>query len=249
MSGSVIDANRVVQALWVGSRLSALERLSMASFLAHGHEYHLYTYGHVEGVPPGIIVRDGNDVLTSDWLFRDSRGTFAGFSDFFRYKLLLASGGWWVDTDMVCLKPFDFEPEYVLANEPDLTVGSAVMKVPARSELIARAWEACAGMDRTSFEWGAAGPRLLIGLVERLGLTDLALEPNVFFPVDWGDWRRMLDPAVTWVFAPSTRAIHLWSSMWSLEGQDPDLPYPRGCLLEDLKARYLTRLPGHPRLG
>ena len=45
--------NHVIQGLWIGSELSMLERLSIASFLDNGHDYHLYTYGDVRGIPDG----------------------------------------------------------------------------------------------------------------------------------------------------------------------------------------------------
>ena len=30
-------------------------------------------------------------------------GSVAGFSNLFRYELLRRDGGWWVDTDVLCL--------------------------------------------------------------------------------------------------------------------------------------------------
>ena len=36
-------AHSPVQMLWVGGQLTTLERLSLTSWLAHGHEVHLYT--------------------------------------------------------------------------------------------------------------------------------------------------------------------------------------------------------------
>ncbi len=42
--------------------------------------------------------------------------TYAGFSNFFRYKLLLDRGGWWVDADTICLRPFDFREPFVFAS-------------------------------------------------------------------------------------------------------------------------------------
>src|SRR6185369_14164179 len=110
-----------IQCLWIGPRLSAMERLAIASFLRHGHEVHLYTYGHVAGIPLGTVVRDGNEILPASRIFFYSDcGSPSGFANFFRYKLLLERGGWWVDTDMVCLKPFDFADEYVFASENDV---------------------------------------------------------------------------------------------------------------------------------
>jgi|ETNmetMinimDraft_26_1059896.scaffolds.fasta_scaffold323783_1 hypothetical protein len=45
--------NRIIQGLWIGERLRLNERLSIKSFLDHGHEYHLYAYDSIEGVPDG----------------------------------------------------------------------------------------------------------------------------------------------------------------------------------------------------
>ena len=91
--------NRVVQGLWVGDRLSTMEQLSIRSFLAHGHEYHLYVYGSVDNVPAGTRVMDARDIHPEPWDFQSC----AIFADYFRYKLLLDRGGWWADLDAVCL--------------------------------------------------------------------------------------------------------------------------------------------------
>src|SRR5215213_329764 len=106
----------LLQTLWIGPRLSAMEQLSIQSFLRHGHELHLYTYGDVEGVPRGTVLRDANEILPRERIFvyRDFPSV-SGFSNFFRYKLLLERGGWWVDADMVCVRPFDFDSPHVFA--------------------------------------------------------------------------------------------------------------------------------------
>ncbi len=40
-----------------------MERLSLASFLANGHPYHLYVYDNVKHIPAGAIVEDANAFL------------------------------------------------------------------------------------------------------------------------------------------------------------------------------------------
>jgi len=47
-----------VQSLWVGERLSPIEQLCVSSFLHHGHEFHLYAYGELAGVPAGAALKD-----------------------------------------------------------------------------------------------------------------------------------------------------------------------------------------------
>jgi hypothetical protein len=93
-----------------------MEQLSLCSFLKNGHEVHLYAYDEVQGVPSGVKVLDGESIVPrSEYDYRNfiNNGTFA---DYFRYKLLLEKGNWWVDTDLVCIKPFDFAEGYVFAS-------------------------------------------------------------------------------------------------------------------------------------
>ena len=52
-----MPANERPSGLWVGDTLSTMERLSIASFLAQGYEYHLYVYQTVSNVPRGTILK------------------------------------------------------------------------------------------------------------------------------------------------------------------------------------------------
>ena len=109
------EDNRIIQSLWVGPRLSTMERLSIRSFLANGHEFHLYCYAPIAGIPEGAIVKDAREIVPESDVekFRN----LANFSDSFRYNLLLKKGGWWSDTDSVCLRPLDFNQNYVFSSE------------------------------------------------------------------------------------------------------------------------------------
>jgi hypothetical protein len=233
-----------IQGLWIGSALSTMERLSIASFLRHGHPYHLYVYGEVVNVPAGTEIRDGNQILPASLIFEYRRDkSVSAFSNFFRYKLLLERGGWWADTDVVCLAPFDFARPYVFASEPagaGETPATAVMRAPAGSPLMARAWEVCQGKDREALVWGEVGPRLLRELVAVFSLERWLEPAATFCPYSWQDWPRALAPPAP-ELAPTTRAVHLWHEMWRHHGQDKDGAYPPTCLYERLKARYLGR--------
>ena len=93
-----------VQSLWIGPRLSTMERLAVSSFLANGHDFLLYVYDEPEGVPAGATILDASRILPASRIFRyKESGSLAGFSNFFRYRMLLETGGWWVDMDTVCL--------------------------------------------------------------------------------------------------------------------------------------------------
>jgi mannosyltransferase OCH1-like enzyme len=237
-----MNDNGVIQGLWIGPELSALERVSISSFLSKGHAYHLYAYDHVKHVPRGAEVRDGNEILPSSMIFmyRDFK-SYSGFSNFFRYKLLLDRGGWWADTDTVCLKPFDFREEYVFSSEAiggKRHINSGVIKAPAGSEAMAYAWQVCRGKDPERLVWGETGPRLVSETVRKFSLDRYAAPPSTFCPISLPDWEKVLDPGRAWAFDDSTRAIHMWNEAWRRTGKDKDARYHPDCLYERLRKMY-----------
>jgi hypothetical protein len=232
-----------IQGLWIGDRLSTMERLSIASFLHAGHPYHLFTYGPLAGVPEGCIVEDAREILPESKIFQyRDRPTYAVFADFFRYKLLLERGGWWVDTDAVCLKPFEFKEPYVISTYDKKGYDAAnngFLKAPAGSEVMARAVEICLTKRPEDLHWTEIGPELVQNLVTSYSLERYLQPHRVFCPYLWRDWDRVLNPAVEWHFDEETRAIHLWNEEWRRRGQDKDARYPSDCLYERLKALHL----------
>ena len=111
-----------VQSLWVGPKLSELEILSIKSFQKVGHKFILYTYGKVKGIPHGTIVKDGNTIIKKQDLFTFKKGLLP-FSDIFRYKMLYENGGYWVDLDMIALKPLKFREPFIFSSERTIQKG------------------------------------------------------------------------------------------------------------------------------
>src|SRR5262252_2481320 len=124
----------VIQALWIGDRFSVMEQLCIWSFLRHGHAFHLYVYQETVGISTGTVILDGNQILPASRIFTyKGQKTYVGFANFFRYKLLLEKGGWFVDADTICVRPFDFETDYVFSSETAegyTWVNVGAMKVP-----------------------------------------------------------------------------------------------------------------------
>jgi mannosyltransferase OCH1-like enzyme len=237
-----------IQGLWVGRQLSTMEQLSIASFLYHGHDYHLFTYERVEGLPDGAVREDARSILPESMIFQYQEfPSYAGFSNFFRYKLLLDRGGWWADTDLVCLRPFDWDEPYIFASEPTRdgreVPSSCALKAPVGDESMAYAFDTCRSRDPKVLRWGETGPRLVGHVIDRLGLERHRQPARTFCPIAYYNWRRLIDPADSCHFEDSTRAVHLWHEMWRREGADKDRDYPPGCLYERLKEMYLDPRP------
>jgi mannosyltransferase OCH1-like enzyme len=236
------DSNRIIQGLWIGPELSVMEQLSIASFLKHGHEYHLFAYDEVRNVPAGALIKDGNEILPASAIFQyRERPSYSGFSNFFRYKILLERGGWWADSDMVCLRPFDFADEYVFSSELNLesereVTNVGVIKAPRGSEAIAYAWQVCQTKQPDKLVWGEIGPALMATTVDKFHLDRFQKPHYVFCPIT--DWRQLLEPYVVGVHE-SAYAIHLWNSTWDFMKQDKNARYHPDCIYEQLKKIYL----------
>ncbi|MGI9337623.1 MAG: hypothetical protein ACR2P4_03835 [Gammaproteobacteria bacterium] len=106
---AAIGDNLVVQGLWIGGRLSALERLCIFSFCAHGHQFHLYHYDKLQNIPQaeGLRLINAEEILPRTAIFRHRKGSLAYFADNFRWELMRQKGGWWMDMDTICIRPLD----------------------------------------------------------------------------------------------------------------------------------------------
>jgi len=105
-----------VHGLWIG-KLGDIQQLSIRSFLKIGHPYHLWVYDLPKNIPKGTIIRDANEIFPKNMVFKHWSGNLATFADMFRYKLLYKYGGWWVDLDLVCLKPLPSHIKYFFGGE------------------------------------------------------------------------------------------------------------------------------------
>ena len=241
----------VVQSLWIGPKLSSMEKLCIQSFLQHGHPFHLYIYDHVEGVPAQAKLCDANEIVPSSRIFFYSKhNSCAGFANMFRYKLLLERGGWWVDTDTICLDAFRFSGPYVFSSEsssPQSNSGAAhcvnagIMRTPPNTDLMRYCWEQCDRADNRTLKWGDTGPKLIARGLEMYSLGHFVQPPHVFCPIPFQEWDRVLVPSMEWQFHNETRAIHLWNEMWRRNNYPKDAGYDSACLYEQLKSRYLDR--------
>lgn len=231
-----------IQSLWIGPALSRMERLAIRSFLHHGHPFHLYVYRPVAGVPAGTAVLDAAAILPASAIFRyREHRSYAAFANHFRYRLLHQRGGWWSDTDVVCLRPFTFAAPYVFAAEPggaQPMVNNGIIKAPAGAPLLAAACAACRAKDPQTLRWGETGPRLLTALIEQAGLARWVEPAEVFCPIGYRDWRQLIEPGAAPPFTARTHGVHLWNEMWRRLGQDKDRRYAAGSLYQTLNRRY-----------
>ena len=241
--------NHIVQSLWMGSgRLSDVERLTVNSFIQNGHEFHLYTYETVENVPTGAVVKDANEIIPQEKSFTISpvahvKTCYSTFSDFFRWKLIFDRGGWWVDCDLVCLKPFEFASEYIFIGghgKPgaDDCIASHVFKAPKGSPIMQWCWDRCQAMNPQTMSWGQGGPPLITEAVDKFGFLKDILPLRMFCPIHYRDFpAAWLTPDAP-PLPDDVYAIHFFTSQWGIKGIDKNGTYPATCMYEQLKKRF-----------
>jgi Glycosyltransferase sugar-binding region containing DXD motif len=254
MSSSVQPA---VQSLWIGERLSVMEQLSVCSFLRNGHPFHLYVYNEMEGVPKGTTLKDANEIIRAERIFKyRHHDTYSGFANLFRYRLLFEKGGYWVDTDVVCLRPVQFAMDYLFASVPTgrqlLTlrkryhIANWFIKAPLASEIMNYCYHEAASRRPDKLAFGETGPKLITAAVGKFGLSKYVAPPGTFCPIYAWQWRQFINgssiTARKWKLTmQSSYALHLYHEMWRRNHVDKGASFPKKSIYEQLKARYLNR--------
>jgi len=255
-----------VQMFWHGPPLSRLERLAVASFLRHGHAVDLHVYDEPAGVPAGARLCDAAQILPRDMLFLHRRtGSVALFADWFRYRLLAARGGIWVDMDVACLRPIAYPQAEVFAWEDETQVNNAILGLPPGHPLARWMADSCEhpnrihsydgwrlrlrklrrrylqGDRRDRLRWGELGPKGLTAAARHLGYLDRALPREHFYPVPAQQWRTLFEaaPGGRLPWGRESRAVHLWNNMAARSpGFDKNTRFPADSPFEMLCARY-----------
>ena len=226
----------IINSLWIG-KLSTLEKLSIVSHLKNGHAYHLWSYSTMD-VPDGVVLKDARDILPESQVFMysgpesEGGGSPSGFSNLFRYKLLSEIDEWWCDTDVVCLKSFDFSAPYVIATEEDDVPTTCVIRAPR--EIMRKCYEEAASKNVRELKWGEIGPFLFGEAIK--DLREYFVKPSTFCPIHWQEAHKALTDVEC-----DSYAVHLWNEMWRRMGCNKNATYNSSSLYERLKERYLGR--------
>jgi hypothetical protein len=211
-------------------------------------------------------LKDASQILPRNTLFRHKRTqSLAAFADWFRYRLLYERGGIWVDADMVCLRPFDYENEEVYAWQDEKYINNAVLGLPAGHSLAAWLATCCenpnqmlpyddfsvrfrklrrrvlGGDRRDNVRWGENGPKGLTQAARHFGYAEKALPSWHFYPVSPLNFRRLFQSGAGRPLEfQSSRAVHLWNHLLEERaGFDKNGRFPLDSPFELLCARYL----------
>ncbi|WP_306127560.1 hypothetical protein [Roseovarius sp. MMSF_3350] len=205
--------------LWVEGPLSYVEVLCAQSFLDAGHHVKLYHYKDVQNVPEGVELIHGDSVLKIDRFIQHGRtGSFALFSDVFRYHLLQQNDRMiWADLDAYCVKPFETSTGHFFGWESDSHINGGVLGLPPDSEALGLMlemtedeygipeWFEQEEQDRlrqlqdegkpvhvSEMKWGTWGPHAVTHYLHKTGEAKYALPIEGLYPVNFRDRRKLM---------------------------------------------------------
>lgn len=223
----MLPENKTIRGLWIGKSLTNIQKLCIRSFQDNGHDFELFTYDRVDNLPSGVKEKSAHDILP--WKERERFQNDANFSDYFRSKLTYFFGGWYVDMDIVCLAPFDFEDSRVFVSEyqfggPDPLsttplVNGCIIKIPEGDPMTAAILQRILVMDTKNCGWIDVGPAQYRWGVEKFGYQKYIQHPEVFdslWPKDLHTFANG-EPPTGWIPSNVARAIHLRTSYWKPE--------------------------------
>ncbi|AJY46563.1 glycosyltransferase [Martelella endophytica] len=233
---------RDINAFWYGPRLGPVHAACLRSFLKFGYRVRLHVYDPPEDVPEGVELFDAETLLPrADARPHKRSGSYAFASDIYRYRILQAGLGVYVDCDVFCVKPLP-DTSYLFGFEKEGRLNGAVLGAPADSEFVSylngvtrlRAfvppWEkkkkrmklgirAKLGLsiDPSSLPWGAFGPALVTHAAQTLGLMGEAQPIDVFYPLHYDHLSLLTEPdlSLSDIVTARTTAIHLYNHKMS----------------------------------
>ena len=209
-----------VNGFWYGTELGELEKLCINSWIENGYEFNLWLYDDIE-VPEGVIVKNASDIISIDEYFTYddgvSKGTAVAFSNLFRSNLLYQRGGLYIDLDVLCLRPYNFDKRFVFSRQIDSEwgyhVATCIIYSENTEEEIFNDWSnrIIETKNVSSIAHGDLGPHLFTRLIELYNLKKYVLPKRNFCPIDWESYKDVLESNF------DSYGVHLYRSLWDDE--------------------------------
>lgn len=256
-----------IASLWIGGRLSWLEQLCLKSFADQGHRITLYSYSPIPNLPEGVHAGDAEEIFPSEPMLIHARnGSPAIHADMWRLHLLAKTDNIWVDADMYCYRPFDFDSPFVYGWEKPGQVCNAVLGLPSNSKTLTglldffkdeyaiapwlKPWqqqeleaERDAGnpVHMTEQAWGFTGPASVTYFLEKTGEIQHAAPQTVFYPISFPDRNHLIMSRfnIEERLTEQTRGVHFWARRMKprLEEKENNTPR-RGSFMDGLITKH-----------
>ena len=216
--------------------------LCLRSFADRGHQVEVFSYQSALHLPGWLERRNAEEILPRDKILRPIDGGLAIHGNLFRYALLNQRGGWWIDPDVLLLKP-DLPTADVFFAGPDAfgLTSTALLRFPKGHPVIKAGLAKALTLDDAVADWEASGAALLTELIRQHGLDPDFHMRRPLGPVSWFDVPPLFDPLqcdrLERLCQPE-QVLHLHADAWLRSGVPQRLGPPEGSLLDSLLAHH-----------
>jgi hypothetical protein len=232
---------------WEGE-LSNFEVKCIKSFVNNGFYVKLWSYTNIQ--LDGVESCDANLVIPRDYklnikqtlnsLKSEETTKIATLSDYFRIKLLHLFGGWWFDTDCICLKDVE---EFTKIKENRKIVLGKVTNIKEDKHHLSNGIlyfnDEISNKVLTEFEslvdekgdtnqiWGYYGPEFITNFILNNGLYDEVLSVESFYNIRMSETNLLILPEYRKfgeVKLKKSLVTHIWTPQLSERGFDKNYP-------------------------
>lgn len=243
----------VVSGLWMGSELPFLAELCIRSYIFHGAKFQLFCYKQCDNIPDGTIIRDANDIIDAQFIFKSANGGLKQFTDWFRNKFLYENGGVWTELDIMCISPniptgkdiwFSFQEEGIISDR--------VIAFPVKHPVMQYLYQLCEDPANDA-PWDNGATRLskyhirsqqpdaktrrehalpensnFSKMLRYFKLETQAESAESIHPVYYTVWRHCFDGQLTYDSPTLAKswAVHVWNELFSREPYEPQQIHP-----------------------
>lgn len=221
-----------IHSFWISGPLKPLNLLTIRSFQAMGHRFILYAYdvsctNECEVRDARLIMPEREIFYYKQMLGGNPNFKFGGIAERLKAEMLYKIGGWHVDLDVTCLRPFNFTAEYVLRPHNTHAVVGNIIRAPRYSELARLYVQHTKTIDADNRIW----EKSFLGLNEIV--TQLNLQPYILPEQTLGNdaekyWKAFLKAGS--IFPEELMAVHWCNAM--------QLPCEPGSALDNLFTLY-----------
>ena len=202
----------------------------------------MFSYNLKMIVPKWLTLRDAEEILPQDEVLRSKDGRLTIDANRFRWALLQKLGGWWIDPDVVLMKPDMPDSEVFYGNLDAFgQVPTGVLKFPVGHKLLDEALVRSRLQSNAQPTTDRAGSEILTALASEHAFDLTSDSEKSLGPISWFNVLDLFDPAKAVAMAERTgpeRFLHLKNDVWRRAGIHSGLASPEGSFLDALFARY-----------
>lgn len=210
---------------WQGE-ISLYEYNCIQSFQSNGFNVNVWAF-HDLNIPAGAQLKSASKIIKEDKLnsftMDGKQGSLAAFSDYFRLLLLKEEGGWWFDTDCICLRPAEEfkklteDSSFLVGLEsPDYINNAVIFSTSTIIDTIIKDADELCVRNNNNFAWGEIGPKLMTSFVNKNNLFKNVVSQEYFYPIHYKEALSILDPAQILNVEEKIKnsyTLHLWNEI------------------------------------